>query len=103
MREFPNKVDLTAIEWDDNFTDYDEAKYTVVAQKSTKDRAEILMIENGNGLYIITGIDPRPEPEEAKKLFENVLTFFVSALAVQPADKLPVVWGGIKSDLRLGY
>jgi hypothetical protein len=61
------------------------------------------MIKNGKGVYIITDVDVRSEPEEAKKLFENVLTFLLSTFAVQPVDGLPIVWGWIKSDLPLGY
>ncbi len=96
--ESPNKVDLTAIGWDDNFIDYDEAAYTVLAQNSANGRGEMLMIKNGKGVYIVTAIDTRVTSEDLDKLLENVLTFFISALAVEPVDKLPVLWGDIKSN-----
>ena len=92
----PNKIDLTGIGYDDNFIDYDEKKYTVLAQKSTKDRAEILMIENGSGLYLVSSIDSRVVSPDLDGLCENVLVFFLAACAVQPVDKLPYVWGRIK-------
>ena len=92
----PNKIDLTGIGYDDNYTGYDEKKYTVLAQKSTKDRAEILMIENGSGLYLISSIDSRVSSPDLDGLCENVLAFFLAARAVQPTDKLPNVWGRIK-------
>lgn len=97
--ESPNKVDLTKIRWDDNFANYDETKYTVLAQKSTKDRAEILMIKNGKGLYLVSAIDTRVTSEDLEKLYENVFVFVLSAVAVEPAGKLPAAWGRIKSDL----
>lgn len=93
--EVPNKVELTGIRWDDNYIDYDE-RYTVLAQKSTGDRAEILMIENGSGLYLITSIDSRVSSPDLEKLCENMLMFFLSVRAVQPAGKLPDVWGNLK-------
>ncbi|MFC1719258.1 hypothetical protein ACFL6S_36750 [Candidatus Poribacteria bacterium] len=96
----PNTVDLTKIGWDDNFTNYDEAKYTVLAQKATQDRAEILMIENGSGLYIVSAIDTRVTSEDLEKLYENVFVFVLSAVAVEPVGKLPNTWGKTKSDSR---
>jgi hypothetical protein len=94
----PNQVDLTGIRYDDNFIDYDEKKYTVLAQKTTKDRAEILKIENGSGIYLISSIDSRVISPDLEGLCENVLAFFISARAVQPGDKLPTVWGRIKCE-----
>jgi len=92
----PNKVNLTGIRYDDNYIGYDEKKYTVLAQKSTKDRAEILKIENGSGLYLVSSVDSRVVSPDLENLCENVLVFFLSARAVQPAGKLPDVWGRIK-------
>ncbi|MFC1718409.1 hypothetical protein ACFL6S_32435 [Candidatus Poribacteria bacterium] len=98
--ESPNDVDLAQIQWDDNFANYDEAKYAVLAQKATQDRAEILMIENGKGLYIVSAIDTRVTSEDLEKLYENVFVFVLSAVAVEPVDKLPNTWGEMKSDIQ---
>ncbi len=95
--KFPNEVNLTGIQWDDNFINYDETQYNVLAEKSTKDRAEILMIRNGDGLYLVSSVDSRVMSADLENLCENVLTFFLSALAVQPAGKLSAVWGEMKS------
>lgn len=95
--ESPNKVDLTKIRYDDNFTNYDEKKYTVLAQKATKDRAELLMIENGSGFYLVSSIDTRVTSEDLEKLYENVLVFILSSSAVEPEEKLASTWGKIKT------
>jgi hypothetical protein len=92
----PNQVDLTGIRYDDNFINYDEKKYTVLAQKSTQDRAEILKIENGSGLYLVSSVDSRVTSPDLEGLCENILAFFISARAVQLGDNLPIVWGRIK-------
>ena len=93
-------MDLTKIQWDDNFTNYDETKYTVLAQKSTKDRAELLMIENGMGIYLVSAIDTRVTSEDLEKLYENVFVFVLSTVAVKPADKIPAMWGAMKTNTQ---
>jgi len=96
----PNKVDLNACVLDDNYAGLSDP-YVVLATRADNAQPAAFMLPYGEGAYAGACIDARSTFPAAEPLLENGLAYFAKLrgqLAVEPAHKLTLTWGKVKSE-----
>jgi hypothetical protein len=96
--EKPNKI--TNVIEDDSYDEVEDP-WVVLAISKDSDTPHTLLLDHGAGSYIVTSTRADGgEPQAITNIpfIENIVNYFVEALAVAPAGKLATSWGAIKGD-----
>lgn len=94
-------VDTSGLVLDDNFANTGPA-YTILATRDDNGEVAAFQLDYGAGAYLGVCVDARSTFPAAEPMVENVLAYMASlrslVTSVEPAGKLPVTWGGMKSE-----